>query len=151
MMNDVQIHVPWNWNYHVMWMQGRHWNTYCLPTYQRKWNIQSNMYTTATLGTPKKRPLFKVSGIAGRCSQFNNIKFWKIWAQAGHCRHVAVVQGWLLTQVWLYYVIVFLSCCLSVSLSLCLSVFLSFCTLICTHLKIKSWLRNTANMFFFLG
>jgi hypothetical protein len=34
-----------------------------------------------------------------RYSQFITIKFWKTGAQAGHCRQVAVVQRWSLTQV----------------------------------------------------
>jgi hypothetical protein len=46
--------------------------------------------------------LFKGWGIGGRYSQFITITLWKIGAQAGRCRQVAVVQRWQLTQVWLY-------------------------------------------------
>jgi hypothetical protein len=68
--------------------------------------IQSNLCTTATLGTPKKWPLFrgwplfrvwsKILGkvIIGLVGQ-------GIWA--GRCWQVAVVQRWSLAQVWLYW------------------------------------------------
>jgi hypothetical protein len=37
--------------------------------------VQSNLSTTATLGTPKKRPLFR----GGRYPQFSPIKLQLVW------------------------------------------------------------------------
>jgi hypothetical protein len=61
--------------------------------------VQSNLSTTATIWTLQKRPLFKGIGKDDHFSQFITVQFWKIEAQAGHCREVAVVQRWPLTQV----------------------------------------------------
>jgi hypothetical protein len=60
--------------------------------------IQSNLSTTATLGTPKKRPLFR----GGRYSEFSPIKLqlvWDVWGSGwplltgGRCSEVAVNTG----------------------------------------------------------
>jgi hypothetical protein len=61
--------------------------------------IQSNLSTIATLGTPKKWPLFKGYGIRHCYSQFKTIQFWRIGAQTGRCKKVAAVQRLPLTQV----------------------------------------------------
>jgi hypothetical protein len=67
---------------------------------QKNFNIliQSNLYTTATLGTPKKRPLFR----GGRYSEFSPIKLQlvcDVWGSGwplltgGRCSEVAVNTG----------------------------------------------------------
>ncbi len=44
-----------------------------------------------------------VQRLRQRCSVYSYCyQIWKIGAQAGRCRQVAVVQRWSLTQVWLY-------------------------------------------------
>ncbi len=63
-----------------------------LKNYKSK--FENTVKPTATLGTSKKqRPLFKGYGIDVCYSQFITINFWKIRAQAGRCRQVAVVQS----------------------------------------------------------
>ncbi len=60
--------------------------------------IQSNLSTMATLGTPKKRPLFR----GGRYLEFSPIKLqliWDVWGSGwplltgGRCSEVAVNTG----------------------------------------------------------
>jgi len=68
------------------------------------WNIQSNLCTTATLGTPKKRPLFR----GGRYLEGPPIKLvwiWDVWGSGwplltgGRYSEVAVSTG--LTVLWM--------------------------------------------------
>jgi hypothetical protein len=65
--------------------------------------VQSNLSTTATLGTPKKRPLFR----GGRYTEFSRIKLqlvWDVWGSGwplltgGRCSEVAVNTGLTVSQ-----------------------------------------------------
>ncbi len=61
-------------------------------------NLQSNLCTTATFGTPKKRPLFR----GGHYSEVTPIKIvllWDVWGSGwplltgGRCSEVAISTG----------------------------------------------------------
>ncbi len=67
--------------------------------------IQSNLCTTATLGTPKKWPLFRGWPLFRVWSKIlGNVILGLVrqGIRAGRCWQVAVVQRWPLAQVWLY-------------------------------------------------
>ena len=95
------------------------------------WLIQSNLSTTATLGTPKKWPLFKGWGIGGRYSQLITIKFWKLGLKLAVVDRWPLFKGGLtgLTVPIFNFLSVCLSPCLPVSLHVCLSVYLLVCHL----------------------
>ena len=62
--------------------------------------MQSNLCTTASLGTLKFRPLL----IGNRCSEVAHIINIKLGlSKGGLCRHDAFIQRWSLAQVWLYF------------------------------------------------
>ena len=97
--------VSWNHLRNAVYIE--FWsNIHSLVVWKTVLSVQSNLCTTATLGTPKKWPLFrgwplfkgwsKILGklIVGLVEQ-------GIWA--GHCWQVAVVQRWPLAQVWLLF------------------------------------------------
>ena len=72
---------------------------------QMKLSIQSNLYTTATLGTPKKRLLFR----GGRYSEVPPIKLvliWDVWGSdwplltGGRCLEVVVNTGLTVNGKW---------------------------------------------------
>jgi hypothetical protein len=62
--------------------------------------LQSNLCTTTTFGTPNLWPL----STGGRCSEVG----FMLWGlrlglqNGGRCRQVVAIRRWSLTQVWLY-------------------------------------------------